>query len=180
MTFYGENWAIDDVLTFYVNTHDPDTGSESDTDSVPSYRVYENETGTAILTGSMAKLDDSNTTGFYSEAVTLSAANGFEAGKCYAIRVAGTFAAGSPDTTGIEVIAFRMAPTYAEPGQGAPAATTTLATKIGHLYKLARNRKTQTATQFSLYADDGTTVDQKSTVSDDGTTFDAGELATGP
>jgi hypothetical protein len=49
--------------------------------------VYEDETGTAILTGSMAKLDDANTTGHYSEQITLSAANGFEKGKSYNIYV---------------------------------------------------------------------------------------------
>lgn len=70
--------------------------------------------------------------------------------------------------------------TYAEPGQGAPAATASLVAKIGHLYKAARNKKTQTATTFSLFADDATTVDTKSTVSDDGTTFTFGELVTGP
>jgi hypothetical protein len=70
--------------------------------------------------------------------------------------------------------------TYAEPGQGAPAATASLAAKINYLYKAWRNKKTQTATTHSLFADDGTTVDQKSTVSDDGTTATRGEMVTGP
>lgn len=70
--------------------------------------------------------------------------------------------------------------TYAEPGQGAPAATTTLAAKINYLYKAWRNKSTQTATQYSLYADDASTVDQKATCSDDATTFTKGETATGP
>lgn len=83
-------WHIDDLLTFTVVTHKVDTGVLTDADSVPSYRIYEDETGTAILTGSMAKLDDSNTTGFYSEQITLSAANGFENGKSYAIYVSAT------------------------------------------------------------------------------------------
>lgn len=83
-------WYIDDLLTFTVNTHRVDTGAGADADSVPSYRVYEDETGTAILTGSMAKLDDTNTIGFYSEQITLSAANGFEVGKCYSIYVSAT------------------------------------------------------------------------------------------
>lgn len=78
---------LDDTLTFTVVTHRFDTGALTDADSVPSYRIYEDETGTAILTGSMAKLDDTNTTGFYSEQITLSAANGFEAGKSYSIYV---------------------------------------------------------------------------------------------
>lgn len=80
-------WYLDDLLTFTVVTHRFDTGALTDADSVPAYRVYEDETGTAILSGSMAKLDDANTTGFYSEQLTLSAANGFEAGKSYSLYV---------------------------------------------------------------------------------------------
>ncbi|NNE62344.1 MAG: hypothetical protein HKN35_15740 [Woeseia sp.] len=68
----------------------------------------------------------------------------------------------------------------AEPGQGAPPVNPDLATKIDYLYKAFRNRKTQTATTFSLYDDAGTVVDQKSTVSDDGTTATLGEIVTGP
>lgn len=70
--------------------------------------------------------------------------------------------------------------TYAQPGQGTPAATTTLAQQIAYIYKFLRNRITQTATGFSVYNDDAVTVDQKATVSDNGTTFDRGEIATGP
>lgn len=70
--------------------------------------------------------------------------------------------------------------TFTEPGSGAPAVATTLAAKIGYLYKAWRNRSTQTASEYSLYADDTTTKDQKAAVSDNGTTFDRGEVATGP
>lgn len=83
-------WRIDDLLTFPCNTHTPATGAATDADSVPAYRVYEDETGTPILTGSMAKLDDAGTTGFYSEQITLSAANGFEVGKSYTVHVSAT------------------------------------------------------------------------------------------
>jgi hypothetical protein len=79
-----------------------------------------------------------------------------------------------------EVVDTLATDTYAEPAQGTPAATTNLSAKIGYLYKAFRNRNSQTATQYSLYADDAVTVDQKATVSDDGTTTDTGELATGP
>lgn len=89
MTYIG-SWAIDNLLTFYVNTTRFDTGVGTDADSVPTYRVYEDETSTAILTGSMALLDSTNTAGFYSEQITLSAANGFEQGKSYAIYIAAT------------------------------------------------------------------------------------------
>lgn len=79
-----------------------------------------------------------------------------------------------------EVVDVLTVDTFAEPGQGAPAATASLATKIGYLFKAWRNKKTQTASQFSLFADDASTVDQKSTVTDDGSTTTVGEMATGP
>jgi len=84
MSYLG-SWKIDDVLTFYAQTQVFTTGVATDADAVPDYRVYENETGTPLLTGSMALIDSANTAGFYSEAITLSAANGFEKGKCYSI-----------------------------------------------------------------------------------------------
>ena len=85
-------------LTFSVCTHDPDTGVLTDADSVPTYRVYEDETATAILTGSMAKLDDANTTGFYTEQLACTTANGFEVGKSYNVYVEATV---DSDTGGI-------------------------------------------------------------------------------
>ena len=74
-------------LTFSVTTHDPSTGELTDADAVPSYRVYEDETATAILNGTMAKLDDASTLGFYSEQIACSSANGFENGKTYTIYI---------------------------------------------------------------------------------------------
>jgi hypothetical protein len=79
-----------------------------------------------------------------------------------------------------EVVDALATDTYAEPGQGNPAATTSLAAKINYIYKAWRNKKTQTSTTHSLYDDAGTTVDQKSTVSDDATTATRGEMVTGP
>lgn len=67
-----------------------------------------------------------------------------------------------------------------EPTQGAPPVSPNLVTKIDYLYKAWRNRSTQTATTYILFADDGTTADQKSTVSDDGTTYVRGEVVSGP
>lgn len=198
MAYYG-SWEIDDLLTFVVNTHRVDTGAGSDADAVPYYRVYEDETATPLITGSMALLDGSNTVGLYSEQITLSAANGFEAGKSYNIYITATVngvaatmshnfqmeakvqlgVQGKADVNA-EVVDTLNTDTYAEPGQEAPPATTTLVKKLGYLYKFLRNRKTQTATLLSLYADDATTIDQKSTVSDNGTTLDSGEIGSGP
>jgi len=88
---YLGRWSINDYVTFCVNTHDPtNSGAASDADSVPTYRVYEDETATPIATGSMALLDAGNTVGFYSERIQLTAASGFEAGKSYTIYITAT------------------------------------------------------------------------------------------
>ncbi|KKK99705.1 hypothetical protein LCGC14_2630050 [marine sediment metagenome] len=70
--------------------------------------------------------------------------------------------------------------TSGEPAQGAPAATASLRKKLDWLYKVFRNKKTQTATDWKLYDDAGTTVDSKATVSADGTTATKEEVVTGP
>lgn len=87
---YLGSWNIDDYLTWPVNTHDPSDGSAADATGSPAYRIYEDETGTAILTGSMTKLDDANTIGFYTERIQLTAASGFERGKSYTIYISAT------------------------------------------------------------------------------------------
>lgn len=86
---YLGSWKIDDLVTFTADTHDPTTGEETDADADPTYRIYEDETGVAILSGTMSTLDGTNTIGQYSEQITLSAANGFEKGKSYNIRIRG-------------------------------------------------------------------------------------------
>jgi hypothetical protein len=83
-------WLIDDFVTFTCNTHDAATGAATDADAVPSYRVYEDETATPILTGTMALLDSGNTAGLYSERIQLTAASGFEVGKSYTIYISAT------------------------------------------------------------------------------------------
>ena len=79
--------VIGDNLVFSVTTHTPSTGALTDADAVPAYRVYEDETDPPILTGNMAKLDDDDTTGFYTESIACTAVNGFEDGKTYTIYV---------------------------------------------------------------------------------------------
>lgn len=85
-------------LTFSITCHDPDTGVLTDADSAPAYRVYEDETATPILTSTMTKLDDANTTGFYTELIACTAGNGFEHGKSYTIYIEATV---DSDTGGI-------------------------------------------------------------------------------
>lgn len=92
----------------------------------------------------------------------------------------GSLAAQAKADVNAEVVDALNTDTYAEPAQGTPGATISLAAKIGYLFKAWRNRSTQTADTYSLYNDDATTVDHKATVSDDGTTLSRGEVATGP
>jgi len=92
----------------------------------------------------------------------------------------GSLAAQAKADVNAEVVDTLATDTYAEPGQEAPAATNTIATKLGYLFKAWRNKSTQTATAYNLFADDTTTVDQKATVSDDATTATKGEIGTGP
>lgn len=91
----------------------------------------------------------------------------------------GSLAAQAKADVNAEVLDVLNTDTFAEPGQEAPGATVSLVKKIGYLYKGWRNKVTQTATEYALYNDDGTTVGQKATVSDDATTATRGEVGTG-
>lgn len=189
---------IGDNLTFGIACHDPDTGILTDADSAPAYRIYEDETAVPILTGTMAKLDDVNTTGFYTELIACTAGNGFENGKTYTIYITATVDADQGGITyafkaksdglstqektdvNAEIVDAINVDTYAEPGQEAPGATVSLAKKLNYLYKFLRNKITQDATTLKIYDDAGTTVDQKATVADDGSTYTRNEIGTGP
>jgi len=109
-------------LVFGITTHDPDTGILTDADAAPAYRVYEDETATAILTGTMAKLDNANTTGFYTELIACTAANGFEDGKTYTIYITATV---DSDTGGI-TYSFKAVAESSATGEGAYTGTLTV------------------------------------------------------
>lgn len=79
-----------------------------------------------------------------------------------------------------EVLDVLNVDTFAEPGQGTPAATTSLAAKINYLYKFARNKKDASSSEVKYYNDDATTVDHKASVNTSGGTTTVGETATGP
>lgn len=84
MSYYR---PINGTKTVYLNTHLPSTAAEGDADSLPTYEVYEEDTDTPILSGSMAKLNDAGTVGLYVKKISLTAANGFDAGKEYGVRM---------------------------------------------------------------------------------------------
>jgi hypothetical protein len=87
----------------------------------------------------------------------------------------GSLAAQAKADVNAEVVDALSTDTYAEPA-AVPAATATLAAKVGWLAALARNKVTQTATEQTVLADDGTTQVATATVSDDGTTYTRGEF----
>jgi hypothetical protein len=79
---YIGSWDDSDTITFSVLTKGAN-GAVADADAVPAYRIYEDETATPIHTGNMAKLDDSNTLGLYSERIQIALVKG----KSYSIYV---------------------------------------------------------------------------------------------
>jgi hypothetical protein len=85
-------WNINDTVVFTCNTHNPNSGAAQDADSNPIYRIYENETQTAIASGVMSKLDDAFTTGLYAESIQLLEGNGYEKNKTYTIYIEATVA----------------------------------------------------------------------------------------
>jgi len=68
-----------------------------------------------------------------------------------------------------EVVDALATDTYAEPS-GVPAATATLATKLGWLFMALRNQVTVTATKKTFF-DDGGAAEWEKDLSDDGTTY---------
>ena len=152
-------------LTFSVCTSDPTTSALTDADAPPAYRVYEDETGTAILTGSMALLDDANTTGFYSEQIACTIANGFEADKNYSVYISGavggttggtsySFVVESP-AAGAGAITFTYTLTNVDGGAPIPGADVWATSDIAGLYTVASG-VTNTSGEVVFYLDAGT------------------------
>lgn len=201
---------IDEVVTFDVVTHNPSTGSVSDADSTPTFEVFEDTTDTDIGVGGNLTKRTSKTgnyrgsftasaaNGFEAGKwynVIASATVGGISAKSVAksfMCVPAESSAGVPDVraaslatqakadVNAEVLDVLNVDTYAEPGQAAPSATLSLAAKINYLFKSWRNKKTQTASTFSLYNDAGNTVDQTSTISASAGSVERGEVVSGP
>lgn len=75
-----------------------------------------------------------------------------------------------------EVVDALATDTYAEPGS-VPAATASLAAKVGWLYTLARNKRLTTASADTVRNDADAGTIGAASLSDDGTTFTRGEYA---
>jgi hypothetical protein len=82
------NIPLGEVVHFDVTTRNIATGVGCDADAAPTFSVFEEDTDTAIVTGTMTKR--TALTGNYRGTFTASTANGFEVGKFYIIVVAGT------------------------------------------------------------------------------------------
>jgi hypothetical protein len=93
---------------------------------------------------------------------------------------AATSSRATPAQVNAEVVDALTVDLRGEPPQGAPPVSASVAMKQDYLYKWARNRVTQSASEQKFYADDGTTVDHKAAVSDDGATFTRDTIGSGP
>lgn len=92
----------------------------------------------------------------------------------------GGFSTGALAEINTEVLDVLDVDTRAEPGQGSPGATITLAAKIDYIYKGWRNRYTSTATGVNIYDAGGTVIDHKAGHTDDATTYDRATMTAGP
>ena len=165
MSITNNSSAVPTVDAVFNRTNTIGGAYALDTDSNGRIRIVDGTGAGEIATTSGAIDNVTTVTGNVNGNVTGSVGSNLELG---------------PAEVNAEVLDVLNTDTFGEPGQGTPGATVTLAAKIGYLYKAWRNRTTQTSSQYSLYNDDATTVDQKATFSDDTTTADRGEIATGP
>lgn len=204
MIRYWGDWPLNSTIRFYFGTFDASGGSITISGlAVTDIEIYKNgsvtqrssDSGYALL--DTDGIDFDGITGIHGFSVDSSDntdAGFFVQGGQYMLAVSAITVDGETVSFGYnftidihnlaatinaQVLDVLNTDTFAEPGQGAPAATTTLVSKIGYLYKAWRNKSTQTSTQYTLYGDDGSTTDQKSTDSDDDVTFTKGEVGTG-
>jgi hypothetical protein len=110
----GLSVPLDEVVHFDADTSSTTTGGESNADSTPVFRVYEEDNDTAILGPTNMTLR-TGLTGGYRGTFTASAANGFEVGKWYIVKAFGTVGAVNGKVT---ALIFRLTP--AESSAGVP------------------------------------------------------------
>lgn len=77
---------------FPVQTRDFISAAVTDADALPTFAVYVAGTDTVVATGTCAKKDDTNTTGFYVARGQVTTAGGYVDGGDYTVRVTGTVA----------------------------------------------------------------------------------------
>jgi hypothetical protein len=146
--------ALNNVSTAQVQTsaaaaltaYDPPTRAEATSDKAEILTAVDAVPTNAELTAALAAADDA-------VLAAIAALNNLSAAQVNA-----------------QVLDVLNVDTFAEPA-AVPAATATLAAKIGWLMVLARNTVQQTATTQTLKADNGSTTIATAAVSDDGSEF---------
>lgn len=103
---------IDEVVHFDVITSNPSTGAVSDADSTPTFSVFEEDTDTPIV-GPSNLTKRTSLTGDYRGSFTASAANGFEAGKCYIVVASATVSSVAGKAVAMH---FRVGPAESQAG----------------------------------------------------------------
>ena len=195
----------EDSVFFFKMTSEVQEGDLASFDATPTIAVYQDDNITQLVTDGITLVEDfDGVSGLHSVKVDTSVHADYAIGVEFQIIVTGTIEATvvvrqvaqfsiedrfmrgtdaastlSAADVNAQVVDVIDTDTSGEPGQLTPPLTASLRTKVDHLYKNYRNRKTQTATQWSLYNDDAVTIGQKSTVSDNGTTADKTELISG-
>jgi hypothetical protein len=99
---YLGSWAIDDYLTIMATTHSPTTGAAAAASAI-TLRIYEDDTADEIVEAASMTAFDS-ITGLYKTKLQLTAAAGFEAGKCYTALIVATVS----DVTAITTHLFQI------------------------------------------------------------------------
>ncbi len=92
----------------------------------------------------------------------------------------GTDGAATPANVNSEVSDVLKVDTITLPGAVAPPASPTFEQLLAHLFKAYRNKKEQDATEWRLFDDAGSAVQQKAVVSDAAGTATKEEIAAGP
>jgi len=84
----SESVLIGRNLVFSITTHAPDTGTLSDADTAPTYKIYDDADNSLVESGTMVKIDATED-GFYSESLSCDTPN-FEEGKTYTLCIKAT------------------------------------------------------------------------------------------
>lgn len=149
---------IGDHAKAYLLSANYSTGAATDCADLPTYAVYEDGTDLAILTGTMSKMDDSGTIGFYKVEFDVSVANGFEVDKTYVVLAFGTVA--SVDRT------WKIAEFVVRESLDADVSLTR---------KMLTNKMQSVGSILTTYDDDGTTPVSVQQISDMDTGFVRGK-----
>ena len=138
---YLGSWAVDDYITITATTHRASSGAAYAATAI-TLRVYEDDTATEIVEDAAMTAFDS-VTGLYASKIQLTAAAGFEAGKCYTALIQATVDSVTAITThsfqiGAKTTATNMVAAAPTTGQ----IRTELSTELGRIDAAISTRST--------------------------------------